>query len=166
MVDPTALYQAAQAALQASHNEEARRLCLQLVAAKPAFADGYFLLAIAEANIGRINYSRLSAHEMATPRLTEGVGVQPANDDTTRPPGSLVFDRHAGNPLRQVVDLVEVQVFDRPRGDRRDGVRRRSVIHIQNRRNCGGNRRPGAVSIGCSHHDPRRPVDISAEVWD
>jgi tetratricopeptide (TPR) repeat protein len=55
MADPVALYQAAQGALRASRNEEARRLCQQLIAAKPSFADGYFLLAIAEANIGRIN---------------------------------------------------------------------------------------------------------------
>jgi tetratricopeptide (TPR) repeat protein len=54
MVDPVALYQAAQRALQASRNEEARRLCQRVIAARPTFADGYFLLAIAEANIGRI----------------------------------------------------------------------------------------------------------------
>ena len=54
MLDPVALYQAAQGALQASRNEEARRLCQRLITARPTFADGYFLLAIAEANIGRI----------------------------------------------------------------------------------------------------------------
>src|SRR5262249_35356215 len=54
MLDPAALYRAAQQALRASQNDEARRLCLQLIALKPAFADGYFILAMSEVNAGRL----------------------------------------------------------------------------------------------------------------
>lgn len=52
MADPQALYYAAQRALRASRNEEARRLCLQLIASTPSFADAHFLLAMSEANAG------------------------------------------------------------------------------------------------------------------
>ncbi len=55
MVDPVALYQSAQRALQASRNEAARTLCQKLLAIRPTFADGYFLLSIAEVETGRIN---------------------------------------------------------------------------------------------------------------
>jgi tetratricopeptide (TPR) repeat protein len=54
MVSSSALISAAQHALQGLHNHEARQLCLQLVAARPDFAHGHFLLAMCEANEGRL----------------------------------------------------------------------------------------------------------------
>lgn len=54
MLDLADLYRAAQQALLGSRNDEARRLCLQLISFKPTFADGYFLLALSEVSSGRV----------------------------------------------------------------------------------------------------------------
>jgi len=54
MIDPAALHRSAQHALNANRFEEARRLCLEILAARPDFADAHFLFAMAEAGAGRI----------------------------------------------------------------------------------------------------------------
>lgn len=54
LVDAVALYQAAQKALQGSLIDEACQLCRQLISIEPAFADGYFLLAMSEIGAGRL----------------------------------------------------------------------------------------------------------------
>jgi tetratricopeptide (TPR) repeat protein len=54
MMDPPALHQAAQRALDESRLDDARRLSLALIAVRPDFAHGYLLLGIAEGNAGRL----------------------------------------------------------------------------------------------------------------
>jgi tetratricopeptide (TPR) repeat protein len=54
MSDPALLHRAAQKALNTARLDEARRLCELLIAARPDFADGHFLLAMTESNAGRV----------------------------------------------------------------------------------------------------------------
>jgi tetratricopeptide (TPR) repeat protein len=104
MVDPVALYDAAQDALQASRNDEARRLCLQLVAAKPAFAEGHFLLAMSEANAGRL--------EPAIGALERAIKLKPRAEYLAHYAKCLVLVRRDAEALQAADRAAQMQPTD------------------------------------------------------
>lgn len=104
MVDPGALYDAARHALRASRNEEARRLCLQLVAAKPGFADGHFLLAMSEANLGCL--------EPAIAALERAIKLGPCAEHLAHYAKCLVLARRDDEALQAADRAAEMQPTD------------------------------------------------------
>jgi tetratricopeptide (TPR) repeat protein len=104
MADPAALYRAAQHALRGSRNDEARRLCLRLIAVEPAFADGHFLLAMSEANVGRV--------EPAIEALERAVKLTPRAEYLAHYAKCLVLARRDGEALRAADRAAQMQPTD------------------------------------------------------
>jgi tetratricopeptide (TPR) repeat protein len=92
MVNPEALYRAAEDALRGSHNHQARQLCLQLVTARPNFAHGHFLLAMCEANEDRL--------EPAIAALEEAIRLTPRAEYLAHYAKCLVLARRDDEALR------------------------------------------------------------------
>ncbi len=104
MNDPAALYRAAQEALNGSRNDEARRLCLQLIGAKPAFAEGYFLLAMSEANEGRV--------EPAIRALEHAIKLKPSGEYLAHYAKCLVLARRDDEALHAADRAAQMQPTD------------------------------------------------------
>lgn len=104
MVNPAALYRAAQQALSGSRNDEARLLCSQLVAARPAFAEGHFLLAMSEANVGRL--------EPALEALERALQLRPRAEYLAHYAKCLVLARRDDEALRAADRAAQMQPTD------------------------------------------------------
>lgn len=94
-MDPAALHRAAQIALGESRFDEVRRLCLALIAATPDFADGHFLLGVAEGSAGRIR--------LALEALSNAVRLSPRAEYLAQYARFLVLARQ-DLQARQVAD--------------------------------------------------------------
>lgn len=70
MTDLAARHRAAAAALNRGNNAEARRICHEIIAARPDHADSYFLLGMAEANEGRLPAALTAVHKATQLRAT------------------------------------------------------------------------------------------------
>lgn len=104
MPDPVALYQAAQKALRESRLDDARHLCLQLIATQPAFADGYFLLGMSEASAGRL--------KPATEALEHAVRLAPRAEYLAHYAKCLVLVRRENEALRVADRAASMQPSD------------------------------------------------------
>jgi|SRR5579871_80253 len=92
MLEPDALYHAALQALRSSRNDEARHLCLRLIAVRPDFADGHFLLGLSEAQAGRL--------EAAISALQCAMHIAPRAEYVAHYAKCLVQSRRDGEALR------------------------------------------------------------------
>ncbi len=104
MIDPAALYRAAQQAMKASCHEEAIQFCLQLIAARPTFADGYFLLGLSEANAGRL--------ANATEAFEQAVRLTPHPEYLGQYAKCLVLTRRDSEALRAADRAASLQPTD------------------------------------------------------
>ncbi len=95
MSEPAALHIGAQQALRALQHAEARRLCLELISVRADFADGYFLLGIAELGLGHLT--------AAGEAFEQAVRLRPHVEYLAHYAKSLVLRRREGEAL-QIAD--------------------------------------------------------------
>jgi len=98
------LHRAAQLALGESRFEDTRRLCLEMIAARPDFADAHFLLGVAEGSAGRLR--------AALAALENAVRLAPRAEYLAQYARFLVLARQHARALRVADDAVQLQPVD------------------------------------------------------